>query len=398
MKTKTKAPTLQEFRATEVIQFDDDSVFESEEGDDGRMMATVRIIKAGLSKNNRNYRVSALQRAAKEGIFDGVRMFRGHSKAGPLGRNFDELISAVESTEYDDKTQSLNGRVEFFDRPFYEKVNRAKRYMGVSIDSILRGTRTPDPRGGRALEDIHAFHQPRSVDWVIYPAAGGEILAMESEGDDNVIDWAAVEADAANLTEEDLKKNAPSLWKKFHPETTADKLPIHGHSAQEEEEDEEEDDPPKKGKKAVKKIFSQEAVEDIVTQRMTAYQKEQDDIAEKHRLAFEDVKKAFETSGLPPVTRGRLMKGFEGIEYQAYDEKKVKAVIDEAKEELKAAGAGPRITGMGAGDAPKGKDGEGGNSVRFAAMESVGAHFGLAKKPNGNADTGKKSDDPEEGK
>lgn len=382
MKTK---PTLQQFRAFEVIDFEGEGILEAEEKD-GRMMATVRIIKAGLSKNNRNYRVSALKKAAKEGTFDGVRMFDGHNKQGPLARTSRELISAIESTEYDEDNQSLNGHVQFFDRPFYEKVNHARKFMGVSIDSILSGTRTPDPQGGRALEDIHAFTQPRSVDWVIYPAAGGEILAMESEGDDDVIDWAALEADAANLTEADLKSKAPSLWKKFHPETTAEKLPVHGHSATEEEED--EDDLPVKGKKKAQKMLSQEAVEEIVSQRMTAYQKEQDDLRKKHESAFEQVKAAFDTSGLPEKTRSRLMAGFEDV--QVFDEAAVKKSITDAKEELKAAGAGPHITGMGASGSGKGDETP---TVRFSVMESVEAAFGK-KKP----DAGKKSDDSEESK
>ena len=81
MKTKKKAPTLEEFRATEIIDFDGGFI-SAQESEDGRLTAKIRIIKAGLSKNNRNYRPSALQRAAQEGTFDGTRMFVNHRPKG----------------------------------------------------------------------------------------------------------------------------------------------------------------------------------------------------------------------------------------------------------------------------------------------------------------------------
>lgn len=362
-------PKLEEFLGIETI-LDGETVISAQEDADGRMMATIRIIKAGVSKNNRNYRPSALKKAAQEGIFNGVRMFVDHTTPGkaPTSRKFYDLVSAIESTEYDEENKALNGRVEFFDEAFYKRVDRAKKYTGVSIDSVLRGTRHPQP-GGRALEDIHEFAQPRSVDWVVYPAAGGEILAMESEGDENVIDWAALEAEAGTLTEEELKKNAPSLWKKFHPETTANGLPVHGNAPESTADDEE--------------FVRKEEIDEIVSARITAYQTEQKAVQERIASAMEQVRAAFATSGLPDRTQKRLMQGFEAQE--SFDEAAVQKAIDDAKEELKAAGAGPRITGMGA----SGSQESTGEVKTFSAHENVAALFGKKAAT---------SDDPKEGK
>lgn len=356
MKTK-KTPQLEEFRATEIVDFDGGFI-SSTESENGEMRAKIRIIKAGLSKNNRNYRVGAIKKAAQEGIFNGVRMFVNHADRkkpnAHLERGYMEMVSAIESTEYDEANQALNGNVVFFDEAFYRRADRAKAYTGVSIDALLRGTRQPQP-GGRALEDIHEFAQPRSVDWVVYPAAGGQILAMESEeGDEDVIDWAAVEAEASKLSEEDLKKNLPTLWAKWKPENHG-QPGVHG-SAQEGDE---------------KEYVAKEEIDEIIRQRFTAYEEEQRKIRARQESAAEQVRAAFATSGLPERTRTRLMVGFEGLE--EFNEDAVKQAIEDAKEELKAAGAGPIITGMGpSGSSQEGESG----AASFSIMDSVERQFG----------------------
>jgi hypothetical protein len=334
----------------------------SVEEESGRMFAKIRILKAGLSKNNRNYRPEALRKAAKEGIFDGIRMFVNHSKEPPLKRPLTDMVSAVESTSFDEADKSLNGRVEFFNEDFYKYANRAKKYMGTSIDAIVLGDRIPQ-RGGRVLEDIYGFHQPKSVDWVLFPAAGGEILAFESEGEE--VDW-------ESITEEDIKKNLPTLWAKWHPEN-------HGqpgvHGATEGEEGEENGEPKKN-----KKLISQEQIEEIVTARLTAYEKEKAETLKKQETAAEQVRAAFATAGLPEKTRARLVAAHEGE--TEYDEAKVKQEIIEAKEELKAAGARPQITDMGpSGGTPGDKTA---TKPTFSVNESVQRLFGK-KEPTAAA-------------
>jgi hypothetical protein len=359
-KKQSSTPTLEEFRATEIIDFDGGFI-SAQEGEDGRLTAKIRIIKAGLSKNNRNYRPSALKRAAQEGIFDGVRMFVDHAQKGKtsLSRSFMDMVSAIESTEYDEPNQALNGNVEFFDEDFYKRVKRAQAFAGISIDSLLRGTRTPQP-GGRALEDVHAFTHPRSVDWVVYPAAGGQLLATESEEEGESvgdIDWAAIEAEAGTLTAEDIQKNSPTLWKLFHPEGTANKLPVHGNAPE----------------STAAEYVAKEEVDALVDARFEAYRKEQKRIEDLKESAAEQVRAAFATSGLPPVVRARVMHGFEGI--TEFKQEEVQKAIDDAKEELKAVGVGPHISGMGPGGTPV-NDGE---IKTFSVKESVEAQFG--KKP-----------------
>lgn len=334
--------------------------------DGGRMMATIRILKAGLSKNNRNYRPEALRKAAETGFFDGTRMFINHSKSPPIHRKFDEMVSAVESTEYDEADQSLKGHIEFFDRPFYEKAKAAKKYIGTSIDALVLGNRVQQP-GRRVMEDIYGFHQARSVDWVLYPAAGGEILAFESEGDKvpPEIAW-------EDITEEDIKTNLPTLWAKWHPETSGQAPSGSGtpHKAQEAE--------------GGQVILTQEQVAEIARNAITEYQKEVEETEKKQETAAALVREAFSKSGLPEVTRARVMASFEGV--TEFVESEVNAAITAAKEELKELKVGPQIKGEGTT-----KDSGGNSGVKTSPIrvhESVRSAFqGPGFQPPKTADS-----------
>ena len=354
--------TPQEHRITELNHISG-ATFDVVEGEGGtkQLMANVRILKAGKSKNNRNYRASALKEAVEQKLFDGARMFINHDPTKPpLKRPMQEMVSAIESTSYHEQDQAIDARVEFFDEKFYTFAQRAKKYMGDSINALVRGNvvRASD---GTAYEDITGIVQPRSVDWVIFPAAGGEILAFEDEGSEGVeVDW-------DKLTLDEVKKNAPHLVQEMEAELKpADPDP--------KPDDEPGDDGAKPLTRADALAIAQEAVQEYIKNDRTE--------ASKREEAAKKVRAKMATSGLPERTRTRVMAAFEGE--TEYVESKVQSAIDEAKEELKAAGLAPRIQGNGPSDA-KAPVVAGAYSVR----ESVEAHFGV-KKPTTD------SDDPKE--
>lgn len=363
-----KTPT--QFNAVEQL-----GTIEAWEDTENGVRAKIRIIKAGLSKNNRNYRVSALKKAAQEGIFNNLKMFVGHSKDLPLKRKMDEFVAYVSDTSFEEATESLVGYANFVDEGFAKKVRSAKEHIGVSIDSLLSGHRIPQP-GGRALEDILSFVQPRSVDFVMFPAAGGEIMAWESEGEQEV-DWAAVEAEAGTLTEEEIKKNLPSLWAKWHPETKG-QPPVHGHGQEAAEDDEEDETDESEGTSQYKKkkgkkpsqMVRREEISEIVAEAIKEHDQENEKVKRMQESAAEQVRAAFAKSGLPDKTRARVMAAFEGI--TEFDESEVNKAIESAKEELTAAGAGPRIKDMG-NSSSVGASKE--QPKVFNAHESVRGHF-----------------------
>lgn len=335
-----------------------------EETDDGRMFANIRIIKSGTSKNRRTYPPSVVQEAVNKKFWDGTLMFLKHDRKRPEAgdREFGEMVSAIESTSWDAKEQAANGRVEFFDRPFFEKAQRAKDYIGVSINSLVRGTRRVV--GGEVFEDVTAFVKSRTVDWVFNPSAGGAILAFEDEDDEVALDWSKV-------TAEDLKRNNQAVYEAIQKEALEAAGP--------------DDDPDDEGD-GIKKMDVARIVREAIEQE----REQQAESAKKRKNARELVAAAFEKSGLPATTKKRVMTSFEDVE--EFDEAAINEAITAAKEELKAAGAGPHITDMGP-TAGGGTTDNGKPEKVLVVHESVRSSF-LGKR---DAESTKKSDDSQEG-
>lgn len=355
-------PNLQDWQTRTVITvpLDDSAVFEEV---DGKMMATVRILKAGMSKNRRTYPPHVVKEAVDNKLFDGIRMFIDHDKKrpNPNERPFLDMVSAVESTSYDEPSQSMIGRVQFFDRAFYERVQAAKDFMGVSINALVKGTRRVT--NGQVYEDVSGWTQPRSVDWVVFPAAGGAILAFEDEDEPNMIDWTKV-------TAEELKKNNSVVFESIAAEAKAE-------AAKELKTD---PDPKDDGEKV---ILTQESIASMIAEGVLAVIEDRDkkaaERAAKQQSASAKVREAFEHSGLPTKTRTRVMAGFEGVE--EFDSEAVAEAIKGAKEELQAAGAGPIIHGMG----PSGAGGSEKAEASFSVHESVMSSFGIVRDKNKEA-------------
>src|SRR6185503_10455395 len=317
----------------------------------GRMFADLVLIKAGRDKNPRNYRASALRRAVESHVYDGLRMFVDHSDKPPLKRKMDEMVSAVESTSWDPNIAPLGGiraRTEIFDKEFFEKAEKAKKYMGVSADHDIGITRVRE--GQRTIEDVHEIITARSVDWVLFPSAGGEIVqfARESEEGEDV-DWSKVTLD-------DLKANAPELLEAMKAEVKESIGP------DDEPDDDEGDD---------KEFVKKSDVTKLVQEQVQAIQKDADDKARKRTNATKQTRDFVAKSGLPSRTQTRIVNQF--ADALDYDEESVKEAVEEAKEELKEAGAGkPRITDMG----NSGGEEKEPTVQRASARESVEAAFG----------------------
>ena len=350
-------PNLTEFRSAEVFDLSE-SEFSVEEGT-GKMRAKVRILKAGRSKNNRIYRESALREAVTRGSFNGVRMFVNHSTTPPLKRSLDDMVSAIESTTYNEAEKAIDADVVFFRKDFYEFANHAKDFMGDSINSLVQGTRKPIGHG-RVEEDIHRIVQPHSVDWVIFPGAGGQILAFEGEGE-QMIDWSAI-------TAAELKEHAKAVYDAIATEAVAAVEPERASADGET------------GTSLTQEQIDA-IVDRVVAEKLEAHSKERDLIISKQTEAARQVREAFSKSGLPEKTKARTMRAFEGI--QEYSEEAVASAITEAKEELAAAGAGFKITGQGPSTSTD-KVAAG----AFSVKESVDAFFGVKKTATGSDASG----------
>lgn len=290
----------------------DFSVFEGT----GELKSRNVIIRAGRSKNRRHYRESTLRDAATRGIFNGTRMFVNHSDKLPTRRSLTEMVSGVDNVVYDEEKKALVGDVVYFSQEFYDFAKRAQNFMGNSIAALVEGQKRKD-NDGTYFEDISRIVQPRSVDWVVFPAAGGGIEAFVSEGEDDV-DW-------NELTLEALEENAPALIEELKQKLAP---PPADPPA----------DPPAEPQPVV---LTAESVQNMVQQLLH----EAAEATAKRDAEQAKIREYVGKSGLPERTKVRLMTQFALAE--SFDEEKVNAAVTEAREELKAAGAGPKITGQG---------------------------------------------------
>ena len=341
----TRERVVEEFTAIEAASFDDE-----------KMTARIRIIRAGMSKNNRNYRPAALQQAVESRMFDSMRMFVNHSDKPPIQRDLRDMVSAIEpgTVVWNQEAQSVDGSVKFFSRPFYDFAKQAKDYMGDSINALVTGTRQRDS-SGKVTEDVHSFNVVKSVDWCIFPAAGGTIQAFESEGDGEV-DW-------ADLTYDDLKKHAPTLIEEIKTKEGIQSQPVDMKK------------PEVSSTALTAADVSKIVAEAIATDRAT--QKSESD---KFETIKTRVREQLSKSGLPPVTRDRIERSFSSPTIvSSFQESQVTEAITAAKEELKAAGvSGPRIAGMGPSGTSTGPDNADESTPRrISARESVNATFGM---------------------
>lgn len=349
--------------ATEVVEATEAQFNRDDET--GKMTARIKIIQAGPTKSKmqfqRVYSPAAIRRAAQEKIYDGLRMFVNHSDKPHLKRGLMEMVSAVESTEYDPKTNAVYGNVEIFDKDFFDRADKAKKFMGVSATQRIEVTRSPAVNGKTATEEVQRIPEAHSVDWVIYPAAGGEIIkfARESEGADQV-EW-------DDITLDTLREHAPAVLDAHKQELAKESKKVDPPDDDDEADENEEDDAPVTMKKSDLSKFVQEQIQSVMTDSESKRQ--------KNIAATKKVRDRVAKSGLPARTQGRIVNQF--AEVQEYVEKDVDEAITEAQEEFKEAKLGPRISGMG----PTSSTGATGSERKTVTVrEGVEGIFGFSKK------------------
>lgn len=335
----------------------------------------ITLLKEGTSVNNRNYKRPALEKAVHDRVYENIRMFVDHSEKPPLKRSVMELVSSISETKLDtsfpDGLARVRGKLHWIDSAFQERAQKAQNHMGVSHDAKLFGSRSRV--NGRKYEDIDEIKQVHSVDWVVFPSAGGGF--EEFYGREGVevadIDWDAVD-------EEMLKKHKPDLYQELIARA---KEGTEDDDDEDEDEDEDGDSSKESVKSTSKKVaaLTEDDVKRIVIDALEGVESKkstQKEVASK-------IADLVNRSTLPPLTKNRVIASFDGAE--KFEEDKVKESIDSAKEELKAV-ARPRVVGMGPSGDTKQK-----STSLGRAHESVMAAFAVGTKKKDS-----KKDDKEE--
>lgn len=285
---------------------------------------TMTIIKPGLNKSKaRFYPKETLTRDYR--VFENAKMFADHQtqkdeKDRPEGsvNNWVAQISKV----WPESDGTIKGSAVVIDPPFKAKLDALNKQgllheMGVSIRAI--GEASEQEREGVTTNVVKSLIAARSVDFVTYAGAGGQIEAMESATRDNEIDVDLV-------TEAALRKRRPDLIRlveKHAQETTMKSVETQLQEAQTQ----------------IGTLTKENA--DLKTKF-----EEAQTAAAKATVAVELTKQLTE-SKLPEVSQARIRKQFA----EAVKTDGIAAAIKEEAEYVKSLGANVTTKkNLGAGD------------------------------------------------
>lgn len=169
---------------------------------------TITVIKPGWSKNNRYYPVELLKQRAN--IFEGAKMFADHAteqqdKQRPEGsvKDWVGTITAVKA----EADGTIKATANIHDEGFKTNLTNLKKagnlsQMGVSIRAF--GECKQGQAEGKKGPIVESLLRCKSVDFVTFPGAGGQVEAMSEAVDPD---------DVMLLSLDDLKAKRPDLVK-----------------------------------------------------------------------------------------------------------------------------------------------------------------------------------------
>ncbi len=174
---------------------------------------SVTIIKPGFSANStkgkrRFYPAETLKRDFK--VFEGAKMFVDHAteaekKARPEGSVHDWVANLT--GVFAESDGQVKGIATVFDPPFKAKLDALNsqgllKKMAVSMNAAC--TWVPETIEGQEAARIDELVASRSVDFVTYAGAGGQVEAMESDAVND--EW-----ELDSISEAELRKRRPDL-------------------------------------------------------------------------------------------------------------------------------------------------------------------------------------------
>lgn len=185
LEVKTDYVALKEAQADPIIVGDD--VFIESVGETNSGKWHIRVIKAGLSGNANYYPDAALKEAVP--LFNNARVFiksddehlqgAGKAVSNLIGRLTEAKFTPGKTTDTGEITATLefiepNGAVSTKVREAYSR--GMKDLFGFSIDATARAKQTK--RNGLAVREATKITKVLSVDLIVEPGAGGQLLRM----------------------------------------------------------------------------------------------------------------------------------------------------------------------------------------------------------------------------
>lgn len=291
------------------------------------------IIQSGFNKGKgRFYPASTLARDFK--VFENAKMFADHQtdqeiRTRPEG-SVNNWVGQITNVRWDVVSQKVVGEAAVIDPPFKAKLEELSKQgllkeMGVSIRAV--GIGAPSKIDGVETNNVEALTHARSVDFVTYPGAGGQVEAIESALDEN---------DVTLISLSELRARRPDLVELLESSTKEQSMTPQ----------EQVDFDALKAKVAVLETAKTTA-ETATTTLATENQQLKAAAAKAGRVAEAQPKiaAAIKEANLPEPAAARLTKQF--ISAETIDG--VKEAITAEQEYLKAVKAPAKVTNLGGG-------------------------------------------------
>lgn len=262
---------------------------------------TITVIRPGFNTSKKTfYPKEVLERDGQ--VFAGLKMFTDHGEDDSMKRwvgNVGKVWSAPDG--------SLKATAKVIDPPFREKLAAAAEAgllheVGNSIRAV--GEAVPTEVEGHKTQMVERIAKGRSVDFVTYPGAGGQVELFESEeGDENDVDL---------IDEEGFRERRPDLVELIEAASPAkpkekevDIMPTPELVEVQKKLDEAE-----KSAKDLKEA-SDKAIADLTTKRDALKVQAQ----EGQRVVVRaKVQEAVAKTDLPEPSKKRVVQQFESVE------------------------------------------------------------------------------------
>lgn len=307
---------------------------------DGPIRADVVIVRPGESQNRRFYSQEAIDRAIESGFWENSPMYIDHPDdiRVPTKRKLQSLVAGLSNVRRGPSGEAV-GTATFFNREFGKFAMEAKDHVGVSGVHYFKGQRYKGT-DKHYHERVDDFLANVSVDFVAFPAAGGQIMqflpAMESE-DGVEIEW-------TDITREQLEQNRPDLVEALKGTVAAESqgnptgVPGGGNPPNPVPPEPKPEPKPDEGV-----TLSREDIIKVVGEALDQRDKA---VTDREAVAAK-AKEILGKSGLPEPVRVRIQNDLAARATAENIESLATESIESAKAEGKA-WAPPRVSGMGA--------------------------------------------------
>lgn len=168
---------------------------------------TITVIQPGFNKSKGRYYPAAMLKK-HAGMFEGAKMFVNHATPAEEAQRSEGNLNdfaAVVGKPWAESDGRIRAKATVIDGPFKNKLENMAAakllpHMGVSIRAI--GEANDQEIEGTKTKVIESFVKVRSVDFVTYAGAGGQVEAIEADVDQIDVDL---------IDEAQLRQRRPDL-------------------------------------------------------------------------------------------------------------------------------------------------------------------------------------------